>query len=92
VRTGGRHLWARTIGSTAVGQAVDTAVFYPLAFAGMFSGELLAEIMLTNYAIKVAWEALCTPITYRVVAFLKRKEDEDYYDRDTNFSPFTLAD
>jgi len=91
VRMGGRRLWARTIGSTAVGQAVDTAVFYPLAFGGLFSGALLAEIMLTNYAIKVGWEALNTPITYRIVAFLKRKESEDYYDRDTNFSPFTLA-
>jgi hypothetical protein len=80
----------RTIGSTVVGEAADTLVFYPLAFIGIWSDSLLLKVMAGNYLIKVLWEVLATPVTYRVVAFLKRKEHEDYYDRDTDFTPFSL--
>jgi hypothetical protein len=90
VRTEGRFLWLRTIGSTVVGEAADTLVFYPLAFLGLWETSLLVQVMLANYVVKVLWEVLATPLTYRVVAFLKRKEHEDYYDRDTDFTPFSL--
>ena len=90
VRTGGRKLWLRTIGSTVVGEAADTLIFYPLAFFGVWSNELLLSIMFGNYLMKVGWEVVATPITYRVVAFLKRAEHEDYYDRDTRFTPFSV--
>ena len=90
VMTGGRMLWLRTISSTAVGQGVDTLLFYPLAFAGVWSTELLLAVMGTNYALKVLWEALLTPVTYRVVGFLKRAEGVDVYDRETNFTPFKV--
>ena len=90
VRTDGRFLWLRTIGSTIAGEAVDTLIFYPIAFLGAWSGALLGQVMIANYLIKVGWEAAATPLTYKIVAFLKRAEHEDYFDRDTNFSPFTL--
>jgi uncharacterized integral membrane protein (TIGR00697 family) len=90
LRTGGRYLWARTIGSTIVGEGVDSLIFYPVAFLGTWSNELVLQVMLSNYAIKVAWEAAITPFTYRIVNFLKRAESEDYFDRDTNFTPFSL--
>ena len=90
VATAGRHLWARTIGSTAVGEVVDTAIFYPVAFLGVWSPELLVAVMVGNYAMKVGWEVVMTPVTYAVVGWLKRAEGEDWYDRDTDFSPFTL--
>jgi uncharacterized integral membrane protein (TIGR00697 family) len=90
VRSGGRFLWMRTIGSTIVGEAVDSAVFYPVAFLGSWSNELVVRVMVTNYAIKVLWEAVMTPVTYRVVNFLKRAESEDYFDRTTDFTPFSL--
>jgi uncharacterized integral membrane protein (TIGR00697 family) len=88
----GRFLWMRTIGSTIAGEAVDSMIFYPLAFLGAkgWTTDAVIKVMLTNYFLKVLWEAIITPVTYRVVAFLKRVENEDYYDRDTNFSPFTL--
>jgi len=90
VRTNGRHLWLRTIGSTVVGEAADTLVFYPLAFIGVWETHLLLTVMAGNYLVKVTWEVLATPITYRVVAFLKRREHEDFFDRDTDFTPFSL--
>jgi hypothetical protein len=90
VRTEGRFLWLRTIGSTIAGEGVDSLIFYPLAFLGVWSNDLVVRVMLTNYAVKVGWEAAITPVTYRVVGFLKRAEDEDYYDRDTDFTPFSL--
>jgi queuosine precursor transporter len=90
VRTQGKQLWLRTIGSTIVGEACDTVVFYPLAFYGVWSDELLATVMVGNYLIKVSWEVVATPITYRVVAALKRAEHEDFFDRDTKFTPFSL--
>jgi uncharacterized integral membrane protein (TIGR00697 family) len=88
--TNGRFLWMRTIGSTVVGEAVDSAVFYPLAFLGIWSNEQVVTVMMTNYILKCAWEAVITPFTYLVVNFLKRAENEDYYDRDTNFTPFSI--
>jgi hypothetical protein len=90
IKTKGRRLWTRTIGSTIVGEGVDSLVFYPLAFAGVWQNSLVAKVMVTNYALKVGWEIVITPVTYKIVNFLKRAENEDYYDRDTNFNPFTL--
>jgi queuosine precursor transporter len=89
--TGGRLLWTRTIGSTIVGEACDTLVFYPLAFYGTWSTELLLGVMAANYVLKVSWEVIATPFTYRFVAALKRIEQEDFFDHDTNFTPFALA-
>jgi uncharacterized integral membrane protein (TIGR00697 family) len=88
--TEGRYLWSRTIGSTIVGEAVDTVIFYPIAFLGFWEGSLLVRVAVANYVIKVAWEVLATPLTYKIVGFLKRAESEDYYDRGTNFNPFIL--
>jgi hypothetical protein len=88
--TEGRLLWSRTIGSTIVGEAVDSLVFYPLAFLGNWSPSLVLSVMTANYLLKVGWEAAMTPFTYRIVNFLKRAESEDYFDRDTNFTPFSL--
>ncbi|HXY40577.1 MAG TPA: queuosine precursor transporter [Vicinamibacteria bacterium] len=90
LRTEGRWLWSRTIGSTIVGEAVDSAVFYPVAFLGVWSHSLVVRVMLSNYVIKVLWEVVMTPFTYKVVNFLKRAEHEDYFDRDTDFTPFSL--
>jgi uncharacterized integral membrane protein (TIGR00697 family) len=90
VLTRGRWLWTRTIGSTLVGEACDTVVFYPLAFAGVWSTELLISVMIANYFIKVGWEVLATPLTYRIVNALKKAEQEDYYDTNTRFTPFSL--
>ena len=89
--TQGRMLWTRTIGSTIVGEACDTIVFYPLAFYGTWPNGLLLSVMVANYILKVGWEVVATPVTYRVVNFLKRVENEDFYDRDTNFTPFAVA-
>jgi hypothetical protein len=91
VKTEGRWLAARTIGSTIVGEGVDSAIFYPLAFYGSLPEGMLVVVLLSNYTCKVLWEVVATPLTYKVVAFLKRAEREDYYDIDTNFSPFTLG-
>jgi queuosine precursor transporter len=90
ILTNGRYLWMRTIGSTIVGEAVDSLIFYPMAFLGLWPRELVLQVMLGNYLLKVGWEVVNTPVTYRVVNFLKRAEHEDYYDRDTNFTPFSL--
>ena len=92
ILTAGRWLWTRTIGSTLVGEAVDSALFYPLAFyaSGLFPDERLPTIMLVQFVAKVGVEVVFTPVTYKIVAALKRAEHEDYYDRRTNFNPFTL--
>jgi uncharacterized integral membrane protein (TIGR00697 family) len=87
--TAGRHLWSRTIGSTAVGQGVDSLIFYPVAFYGVWSNELLLTVLATQYALKVGWEALLTPVTYKAVGWLKRREGIDVYDERTDFTPFT---
>ena len=73
-----------------VGEAVDTMIFYPIAFYGTWTNELLLAVMLNNYLLKTGWEVVMTPVTYKVVAFLKRAEHEDYYDRGTDFNPFTI--
>jgi queuosine precursor transporter len=88
--TNGRWLWTRTIGSTIAGEGVDSLIFYPLAFLGVWSNSQVIAVLLSNYALKVGWEIVMTPVTYRIVGFLKRAENEDYYDRDTDFNPFTL--
>ncbi len=90
VWTGGARLWTRTIGSTVVGQAFDTAIFYPLAFYGVWTDDLLIHIMIANYLGKVGWEVLLTPVTYRMVGWLKRREGVDVFDRGTDLTPFTV--
>ncbi len=88
--TGGRRLWTRTIGSTIVGQLVDSCIFYPLSFFGIWKGETIVAIVVHNWLFKVFVEVALTPVTYFVVGRLKRYENEDYFDRGTNFSPFAL--
>ena len=92
IATAGKWLWTRTIGSTIAGEAVDSALFYPLAFygAGIIPNDRLIQVMLFQFVAKVSVEVVFTPVTYKVVAALKRAEHEDYYDRHTDFSPFTL--
>jgi uncharacterized integral membrane protein (TIGR00697 family) len=90
IATAGRWLWMRTIGSTICGEAVDSGLFYTIAFAGLWAPALLLKVTITQYVLKTLWEVVMTPVTYRVVAFLKRVEHEDYYDRTTNFTPFSL--
>jgi hypothetical protein len=91
ILTAGRWLWTRTIGSTLVGELVDSAVFIAVAsLFGIFPWSLFVTLALTNYLFKTATEVLMTPLTYSIVKFLKRVEAEDYYDRDTDFNPFTL--
>ena len=93
VLTGGRWLWTRTIGSTFVGQGLDSLIFYPLAFYGLAGWpiEQLWQIVISQWLIKTAWEALLTPVTYLVVGFLKRREGVEVFDTATNFSPFAKA-
>ena len=86
----GRRLWMRTIGSTVVGEAVDSGLFYFIAFYGIWPDAQVAKIALAQYLLKTAWEIVMTPVTYRVVAALKRAEDEDWYDRNTDFNPFHI--
>ena len=88
--TNGKYLWMRTIGSTFAGEAVDSLIFYPIAFLGTWSNEQVISVMIGNYFIKVLWEVVATPVTYKIVTFLKRAEHEDFYDRKTDFNPFTL--
>ncbi|MEL6363835.1 MAG: queuosine precursor transporter [Pseudomonadota bacterium] len=90
VASKGKNLWQRTIGSTVVGQGVDSLIFYPLAFLGVWTTEQVIAVLITNYLLKVLWEALLTPVTYSVVGFLKRAEGVEVFDDDTNFSPFDL--
>jgi queuosine precursor transporter len=90
ILTSGRFLWMRTIGSTIAGEGVDSLVFYPLAFYGVWPADQVLQVLFANYALKVGWEAAMTPFTYRIVNFLKRAEHEDYYDRTTDFTPFSL--
>ena len=94
IATAGRWLWTRTIGSTIVGEAVDSALFYPLAFygTGILPNDKLPAVMLAQFVGKVAVEVVFTPLTYKIVGFLKRAEQEDYYDRGTDFNPFVLKD
>ncbi len=89
--TQGKHLWSRTIGSTVVGQAFDSLIFYPIAFYGVWSNEQIVTVMISNWGFKVVWEVVLTPVTYAVVGWLKRREGVDVYDEYTNFSPFASA-
>jgi queuosine precursor transporter len=88
--TKGRWLWTRIVGSTLCGELVDSVIFYTLAFYGLKAGGHLVVIMFTQYGLKSGWEIIAAPLTYRVVAFLKRAEQEDFYDIGTNFTPFSL--
>ncbi|MBI4210236.1 MAG: queuosine precursor transporter [Candidatus Diapherotrites archaeon] len=90
VMSRGRNLWQRTIGSTIAGQAVDTTVFAAIAFIGVLPTETLIALVVSNYAFKVGVEVLFTPATYAITGFLKKEEKMDYYDYDTDFSPFRL--
>jgi hypothetical protein len=90
VATGGRWLWTRTIGSTIVGQGVDSAVFILAAFAGVIPGSILVEMLLTQWAVKVLYEAVATPATYAVVTYVKRREGIDTYDRDVSLNPLAF--
>jgi uncharacterized integral membrane protein (TIGR00697 family) len=90
VWTQGRWLWTRTIGSTLCGELVDSGLFYTIAFAGLWTPDQLLKVTVTQYVLKSSWEILVTPITYKVVGALKRAEQEDYYDRTTDFTPFSL--
>lgn len=88
VWTEGKHLWSRTIGSTVVGQGVDSLIFYPLAFWNVWSPEQVILVMITNWGLKVTWEVVLTPVTYLVVNTLKRHEGVDLFDEGTDFTPF----
>jgi len=90
ILTKGKKLWARTIGSTVIGQGVDSLIFYPIAFLGIWTTERVLTVLVTNYFLKVIWEVLLTPLTYVIVARLKQAEGVDVYDEDTNFNPFSL--
>ena len=88
--TKGKLLWTRTIGSTVVGELVDSTLFILIAFWGVLPGTLLVTLIVSNYIFKTLVEVLFTPLTYKVISFLKRKEQEDYYDTATNFNPFAV--
>lgn len=91
VATQGRHLWSRTIGSTILGQGVDTVIFVVIAFAGVIPGNLLLYMILSNYIFKTAFEILATPLTYAAVGYVKKVESIDYFDKDTDFNPFRVS-
>jgi len=90
ILTQGRWLWTRTIGSTLVGEGIDTLLFVTIAFAGTMPWSLFWSIVISNYVFKVGLEAIMTPATYRITSFLKRTENEDVYDVDTDFNPFKI--
>jgi uncharacterized integral membrane protein (TIGR00697 family) len=90
ILTSGRFLWMRTIGSTATGELVDSSLFYMVAFYGLWPLNEILAVAVSQYLLKTAWEVLATPLTYWVIGFLKRKENQDHYDTDTNFTPFKL--
>ena len=91
VWTQGKALWSRTIGSTVVGQGVDSLLFYPIAFLGVWETEAVFVVMVTNWLLKVLWEAALTPVTYVAVGALKKREGVDVYDTETDFSPFAQS-
>ncbi len=92
IATEGRHLWLRTIGSTLIGQGLDSAIFVAIAFAGVLPVDVLIGTMVTQWLVKSGYEAAATPLTYLAVGFLKRKDGVDHYDRDTRFNPLLIAD
>ena len=89
IKTQGRHLWLRTIGSTVVGQASDTVIFTAIAFYGILNAQQMTSLMITMYLLKVAYEVMITPLVYALTGFLKRRENVDVFDQDTNFNPFS---
>lgn len=91
ILTSGRRLWTRTIGSTVVGQAVDTSLFVAIAFTGVIPGAALLHMAVSNYVFKTCFEAAATPVTYAACGWLKRVEQEDYFDHETNFNPFAVS-
>jgi len=90
--TDGRKLWTRTIGSTVVGQAVDTTLVIVLTFAGTYRAQTLVKIIVTGYLLKVTYEVIATPVTYMVINWLKRSEHADAFDRGENFNPFSFSE
>ncbi|MGH8139828.1 MAG: queuosine precursor transporter [Steroidobacteraceae bacterium] len=90
ILTAGRWLWTRTIGSTLCGELVDSGLFYTIAFSGLMTTKQLVGVTVTQYVLKSSWEVIMTPATYKIVGFLKRVEHEDFYDRGTDFTPFSL--
>ena len=90
IRTGGRMLWLRTIGSTLVGELVDSSLFYVIAFGGLWATGDLLKVVVAQYFLKTGWEVVMTPVTYRIVGFLKKAENEDFFDKDTRFTPFSI--
>jgi len=92
ILTKGKHLWTRTVGSTIVGQGVDSVIFYPVAFGSLWSTDTLLHVMAFNWIFKVLVEVVMTPLTYAIVGALKKAEGEDFYDVGTRFTPFSLKD
>ena len=90
LKTQGKFLWIRTIGSTIVGEGVDSAIFIALAFWSILPPPALMTAILSQWMFKVVYETLATPLTYLVVNFLKKKENEDYFDKSTNFNPISF--
>jgi len=88
--TRGRFLWLRTIGSSLIGQGVDTLIFFPVAYGGEWPWTLILELMAVAYGLKVGVEVAMTPVTYAVVTFLKRRTGIDVYDYNTSFNPFRI--
>jgi uncharacterized integral membrane protein (TIGR00697 family) len=87
----GKHLWKRTIGSTVIGQGVDTVLFVTLAFGGVFENSIIITMIVSNYVFKVAYEILATPLTYKAVALMKKSEGIDVYDSNETYNPFRLS-
>lgn len=90
IKTAGKYFWLRAIGSTLVGEFFDTTIFLTIAFAGVLPWNLIWIIWISNYIFKILIEVILLPLTYRLTAFLKKKEEVDYYDTDTNFNPIKL--
>ncbi|HBI83749.1 queuosine precursor transporter [Orrella sp. NBD-18] len=90
IMTSGKHLWARMLGSTAAGELIDSSLFYFIAFYGIWPTEQVISVAIAQYILKSSWELVAMPFSYRFIHFLKRKENQDYYDYHTNFSPFKL--
>jgi uncharacterized integral membrane protein (TIGR00697 family) len=88
--TQGKHLWTRTIGSTIVGELIDSVLFVLIAFAGVWENSLVIQVMISNYIFKTLYEIGATPLTYAVTQWLKKKEEEDHYDYNTNYNPFII--
>ncbi len=91
IKTQGKYFWLRALGSTIVGEFFDTSIFLVIAFAGVLPWDLIWVLWVSNYIFKVGTEFVLLPVTYRIVAWLKKKEEEDYYDRDTNFNPIKIV-